>query len=173
MRTILHIAAITIAFCGWAAAPAQAPRQSGEYPLTADSLVQPGIAHGTLEGPFEFRSREFAGTVRRYWVYVPAGYDPARPPNLLVFQDGQRATNPSGSLRVPNVLDNLIARGDIPPTLGLFVTSGTDDFIIHVAVADNDSLYAFVIDRLTQRREIADVRTSVVYEHIRRDAAIG
>ena len=124
MRTILHIAAIAIAFCGWAAAPAQAPRQSGEYPLTADSLVQPGIAHGTLEGPFEFRSRVFAGTVRRYWVYVPAGYDPARPPNLLVFQDGQRATNPSGSLRVPNVLDNLIARGDLPQTLGLFVTPG-------------------------------------------------
>ena len=61
----------------------------------------------------------------------------------------------------------------LPETLGLFVTSGTDDFIIHVAVPDNDSLYAFVIDRLTQRREIADVRTSVVYEHIRRDAAIG
>ena len=61
----------------------------------------------------------------------------------------------------------------LPETLGLFVTSGTDDFIIPVAVADNDSLYAFVIDRLTQRREIADVRTSVVYEHIRKDAAIG
>jgi hypothetical protein len=36
-----------------------------------------------------------------------------------------------------------------------------------VAVADNEGLYAFVIDRLTQRREVADVRTSVVYEHIR------
>jgi DNA-binding Lrp family transcriptional regulator len=52
-------------------------------------------------------------------------------------------------------------------TLGVFVTSGNEDFIIHVAVADNESLYAFVIDRLTQRREIADVRTSVVYEHLR------
>gem|GEM_PF-6663486 len=29
---------------------------------------------------------------------------------------------------------------------------------------------AFVIDRLTQRREIADVRTSVVYEHLRNGA---
>ena len=27
---------------------------------------------------------------------------------------------------------------------------------------------AVVIDRLTERREVADVRTSVVYEHIRR-----
>jgi hypothetical protein len=122
MRSILFIAATAAALA--AAASAQAPRQPGDYSLTADSLAQPGIAHGTLEGPFEFRSRVFAGTVRRYWVYVPAGYDAARPPNLLVFQDGQRATNPNGSLRIQNVLDNLIARGDIPPTLGLFVTPG-------------------------------------------------
>lgn len=54
-----------------------------------------------------------------------------------------------------------------PQTLGVFVTTGTEDFIIHVAVADNDALYAFVIDELTQRTEVADVRTSVVYEHIR------
>jgi putative esterase len=128
MRTIVRNAALALAlafaFCAGLPASAQAPRQPGEYPLTADSLAQPGIAHGTLEGPFEFRSHILAGTVRLYWVYVPAGYDPARPPNLLVFQDGQRATNPSGSLRIPNVLDNLIARGDIPPTLGIFVTPG-------------------------------------------------
>jgi hypothetical protein len=103
---------------------AQEGRQPGDYPLTADSLVQPGVAQGRLEGPFEIRAAAFPGTVRRYWVYVPAGYDPAQPPNLLVFQDGQRATNPQGSLRVPAALDNLIARGDIPPTLGLFVTPG-------------------------------------------------
>ena len=30
------------------------------------------------------------------------------------------------------------------------------------------ALYAFVIDRLTERPEVADVNTSVVYEHIRR-----
>src|SRR5690606_33236916 len=38
--------------------------------------------------------------------------------------DGQRATNPKGSLRVQVVLDNLIHKGDIPPTLGLFITPG-------------------------------------------------
>lgn len=57
---------------------------------------------------------------------------------------------------------------DLPETLGVFVTSGTEDFLVHVAVPDNDSLYAFVIDRMTERPEIADVRTSVVYEHLRR-----
>ena len=55
----------------------------------------------------------------------------------------------------------------LPDTLGVFVTSGAEDFLIHVAVPDNDALYAFVIDRLTERAEVADVRTSVVYEHLR------
>jgi enterochelin esterase family protein len=104
--------------------PASLPAAPHEYLLTADSLVQPGVARGSLEGPFEFHSKIFAGTVRRYWVYLPTRHDPAQPPNLLVFQDGQRATNPTGSLRVQNVLDNLIAKGEIPPTLGVFVTPG-------------------------------------------------
>ena len=55
----------------------------------------------------------------------------------------------------------------LPDTLGVFVTTGTEDFIVHVAVPDNESLYAFVIDRLTERPEVADVRTSVVDEHLR------
>jgi len=55
----------------------------------------------------------------------------------------------------------------LPEVLGVFVTSGTEDFLIHVGVRDTQGLYAFVIDRLTGRREVADVRTSVVYEHVR------
>jgi DNA-binding Lrp family transcriptional regulator len=58
--------------------------------------------------------------------------------------------------------------GGLPEIMGVFVVSGADDFLLHVAVPDTDALYAFVIDRLTERPEIADVRTSVVYEHIRR-----
>ena len=55
----------------------------------------------------------------------------------------------------------------LPETVGVFVVSGSDDFLIHVAVPNTDGLYAFVIDRLTERPEVADVRTSVVYEHRR------
>ncbi|GAA4314540.1 hypothetical protein GCM10023162_20890 [Klenkia terrae] len=60
----------------------------------------------------------------------------------------------------------------LPETIGLFVVSGAEDFLLHVAVADNEALYAFVIDRLTERAEVADVRTSVVYEHLRRPPRI-
>jgi enterochelin esterase family protein len=124
----LLMAGLAPASLAWAQAPAHpsaAERKPGDYPITADSLPNPAIAHGQLLGPFEHVSMVFAGTVRRYWVYVPAGYRADGPaPNLLVFQDGQRATNPNGSLRIPNALDNLIARGDIPPTVGVFVTPG-------------------------------------------------
>ena len=55
----------------------------------------------------------------------------------------------------------------LPETVGVFVTAGTEDFLVHVAVPDNNSLYEFVIDKLTARTNIADVRTSVIYEHIK------
>jgi DNA-binding Lrp family transcriptional regulator len=56
----------------------------------------------------------------------------------------------------------------LPKTIGVvFVTSGRADFIVHVAVSGNDALYAFVIDRLTSRKAIADVETSIIYEHLR------
>ena len=94
------------------------------YELGPDSLPKAGVPEGEVKGPFEFRSKVLEGTVRKYWVYVPRQYDPSSPANLLVFQDGQRAINPKGVLRVPTVLDNLIADGSIPPTIGLFITPG-------------------------------------------------
>jgi DNA-binding Lrp family transcriptional regulator len=56
----------------------------------------------------------------------------------------------------------------LPELVDVFVVSGGSDFLLHVAVPDTDALYAFVIDRLTERPEVADVNTSVIYEHIRR-----
>ncbi|POX46455.1 AsnC family transcriptional regulator [Streptomyces sp. Ru72] len=55
----------------------------------------------------------------------------------------------------------------LPEVIGLFVTSGAHDFLIHVAAPDVNGVYAFVIDRLTERREVADVQTTMVYEHVR------
>ena len=55
-----------------------------------------------------------------------------------------------------------------PELIGLFVVSGANDFLLHLAVPDTDALYAFVIDKLTERAEVADVNTSLIYEHVRR-----
>lgn len=92
--------------------------------LTPDHYPQKDVPRGRLEGPFEFHSDIFSGTVRHYWVFVPAQYTPEEPASLLVFQDGQRATNPEGSIRIQQVMENLIAQGDMPVTLGVFVTPG-------------------------------------------------
>jgi enterochelin esterase family protein len=110
-------------FAAGAAAPV---RQPGDYAHGPDSKPQEGVPKGRLEGPLEFRSQIFAGTVRQYWVYVPAQYPAAKPACLLVFQDGQRATNPAPNapLRVPQVMENLIHKQELPVTIGLFITPG-------------------------------------------------
>jgi DNA-binding Lrp family transcriptional regulator len=61
---------------------------------------------------------------------------------------------------------------NLPEVLSYFVMSGGDDFLLHVAVADNDQLSAFILDRLTQRREIVHVRTSVIFSHVRRSVVL-
>lgn len=121
MRILFIIAVASLAAAARAAHP---DIDGGPWELTADHFPQDGVPRGSLEGPFEYHSKILAGTVRRYWVFVPAQYDSAEPAAVLVFQDGQRATNPEGSLRVPQVLENLIASGDVPVTIGIFITPG-------------------------------------------------
>lgn len=99
-------------------------RKLGDYPLTADSLPQEGVPKGQLLGPLEWRSRIIPGTVRRYWVFVPAQYAAEKPAGLLVFHDGHRALNPTGPLRVDQVMANLIHKKDLPVMIGLFITPG-------------------------------------------------
>lgn len=55
----------------------------------------------------------------------------------------------------------------LPETLQVFVTTGTEDLLVHVAVASTEALRDFVLDSLTKRREVAGVRTEVVFDHVR------
>ena len=73
-----------------------------------------------------FESRTFPGTQRDWWIYVPAQYRPDGSAALMIFQDGQNYLNPKGNWRAPTVFDNLIARGEMPVTLGVFVNPGHD-----------------------------------------------
>jgi enterochelin esterase family protein len=61
-----------------------------DYKLGPDSMRQPGVPQGRVEGPLVWRSQIFRDTARRYWIYVPAQYDPARPAAVMVFQDGHK-----------------------------------------------------------------------------------
>ncbi|WP_326550773.1 alpha/beta hydrolase [Micromonospora sp. NBC_01813] len=94
-----------------------------------DSLRLPGVPAGrTIE--FDWAdSAVYPGTARKFWVHLPAQYDPSRPAALLVFQDGWWNLDPAGEVRAALVLDNLIHKDDLPPMVGLFVDPGsTPDF---------------------------------------------
>jgi sugar lactone lactonase YvrE len=106
------------------------------HPVDADALVKK--IQGELAGPFppddgkpdasarqgEFLqgsivdSKIYPGTVNGFQVYVPAQYDPAKPACLLIKLDGMGAYEGT-------VLDNLIAKGDVPVIIGVGISSGT------------------------------------------------
>lgn len=57
--------------------------------------------------------------------------------------------------------------GRLPETQQVFITTGPEDVIIHVAVPSTEALQNFVLDSLTRRKEVAGVRTEVVFDHVR------
>ena len=94
------------------------------YQYGPDSSPQPGVPRGELRQHEWRESRVFAGTTRRCWVYVPARYEAAEPASLMVFQDGSTYLDPGGEIRAGVVFDNLIHRGEMPVTIGVFVDPG-------------------------------------------------
>jgi enterochelin esterase family protein len=91
------------------------------YAYGPDSYRQPGVPLGAITEHEWSASRVFPGTHRRYWVYVPAQYAASEPASLMVFQDGHMYLDPEGEIRAPVVFDNLIHRGEMPVTIGVFV----------------------------------------------------
>ncbi len=100
------------------------PQPQVRYELGELSKKQANIPEGQLNGPFLFRSKIIENTVRKYWISIPSQYDSKQPACVLIFQDGARAINPNGVLRVPQVLENLIAKKLIPVTIGIYITPG-------------------------------------------------
>lgn len=88
-----------------------------------DSQRQAGVPQGTI-AHFQHTSKIFPDIRRDYWVYVPQQYDAASPAALMVFQDGERYMKEDGEFRVPIVFDNLIHKGEMPITIGVFINPG-------------------------------------------------
>ena len=94
------------------------------YELSLDSQRQAGIPQGEIiQLRFE-ESEIYRNTDRDWWIYVPDQYDGQTPAALMVFQDGAAYLNETGPIRVPVVFDNLIHRGEMPVTIGVFVNPG-------------------------------------------------
>ncbi|MGC4896732.1 Lrp/AsnC family transcriptional regulator [Micromonospora sp. DT31] len=57
---------------------------------------------------------------------------------------------------------------ELPEVLSVYVVAGGDDFLVHVAVPSVDSLHVFLMDKFSGRREIVGFRSSVIYQHARK-----
>lgn len=108
-------------------ATAAAAAAGGEFKPTRDHEEQPGVPRGKVfPQPKLTTSKIFSDTERDWWIYVPAQYQPDGTAALMVFQDGQGYANLQRTWRVPTVFDNLIARGEMPVTIAVFVNPGHD-----------------------------------------------
>ncbi len=78
------------------------------------SVARDGVPVGTTVEFDWTDSVIYPGTTRRFWVHVPARYDPAEPAGLRVSQDGQRYLDADGEVPGAIVLDDLKQPGVAP-----------------------------------------------------------
>ncbi|MDB6004507.1 MAG: esterase [Prosthecobacter sp.] len=99
--------------------------QDDQYVLGPDSQVKEGVPQGKVtQMPAWANSKIYPGTTRDWWVYVPAQYKAETPANVMVFCDGGGFVKADGQFRVPVVFDNLIAKGEMPVTIAIFINPG-------------------------------------------------
>ncbi|MCA9887425.1 MAG: esterase family protein [Anaerolineae bacterium] len=92
------------------------------YKLGPDSMPKSGVPQGTVTQYHHISQTIYPHVERDYWVYVPQQYEAAKPACLMVFQDAQFYLG--NDVHAPTVFDNLIDSGDIPVTVGVFVSPG-------------------------------------------------
>jgi enterochelin esterase family protein len=130
-RPVLGMSVVLVVLAFALAGPASAQKlevkgveYETDYTLGVDSMPQDGVPRGTVEKRTWNESTIYPGTTRDYWVYVPAQYDEAEPTPVMVFLDGADYVHAEGEVRVPTVFDNLIHKGEMPVTIGVFVNPG-------------------------------------------------
>ncbi|MEZ5402286.1 MAG: SMP-30/gluconolactonase/LRE family protein [Bryobacteraceae bacterium] len=89
-----------------------------------DSTRQSGVPQGKVTKHTWTSTKHYPGAVRDWWIYVPAQYKADKPAPVMIFQDGGGYVSETGHSRIPIVFDNLIHKGEMPPTIGVFVNPG-------------------------------------------------
>ncbi len=120
-----------------------------EWQPHPDALVREDVPQGSVESMKPWESKILADTVRDWAVYVPAQYKADTPAAVMIFQDGERMRDSKGRWRVPTVFDNLIARGEMPPTIAVFLDPGHEKS--KPRLANKSSNRSFEYDSLGDR----------------------
>jgi enterochelin esterase family protein len=89
------------------------------YVYPPDTKTTPGAPQGVVTQQPDWKSTVYPGTTRHWWIYVPAQYDATKPACLYVIQDAQWSRGYWAT-----VLDNLIAKKEIPVGIAVFLTPG-------------------------------------------------
>jgi gluconolactonase len=97
---------------------------AADYIPGPDSKPQPGVPRGIVKRLKIEPGKLFPGTPHNYAIYIPAQYDPVKPTPFMIFLDGLGAVGNNG-MGAPIVFDNLIAKHDLPPMIGIFVDPGS------------------------------------------------
>ena len=97
-----------------------------QYNPCAEAYPAAGTPRGSVKNTEKWaQSRIFSGTERDLWIYQSAQLDSStEAPDLMVFNDGGAYVDPSGSVRVPAVLDTLTHVGELRPVVAVFVQPG-------------------------------------------------
>jgi enterochelin esterase-like enzyme/sugar lactone lactonase YvrE len=93
-----------------------------EYIFGPDSQPQAGVPKGSLSRHVLAPGKFYPGTPHNYSLYIPAQYNAAKPAPFMIFLDGGGFAG--NGMRVPVVFDNLIAKGELPPLIGIFIDPG-------------------------------------------------
>ncbi|MCX6951089.1 MAG: alpha/beta hydrolase-fold protein, partial [Verrucomicrobia bacterium] len=125
MTFSLRPLALALSFAALAATPSALPAAEGFVP-TPDHEEHADVPHGKVMPQAAWKSTVFPYTTRDWWIYVPAQYKPDGSAAVMVFQDGGGYIGAKGTWRVPIVFDNLIAKGEMPVTVAIFVNPGND-----------------------------------------------
>ncbi|MCK6081828.1 Lrp/AsnC family transcriptional regulator [Microbacterium sp. EYE_5] len=59
----------------------------------------------------------------------------------------------------------------LPQVIQVFFLGGSDDFLIHIAVADSSDVRTFVVEHLSAQRSVANTRTSIIFDYHRNRVA--
>jgi enterochelin esterase-like enzyme len=97
--------------------------QPGPYGAPPEATVKPDVPVGSLTPLTPFPSTIYGHTFG-YRVYVPAQYKPGQRAAFMLVEDGPThylGKNSEAKFFANVVMDNLIAEGTVPVTIGLFV----------------------------------------------------
>lgn len=118
-------------------------RRVGVAPSTCLERVRRLTRQGTIRG--HHARIDLAALGRAVQALVAVTVRPLRRDNIDAFQDDLAG---------------------LPEVMSTFVLAGGDDFLLHVGVPTIDHLHAFLIDRLSARKEVVGFRTSIIFRHV-------